>query len=145
MFLFVTAYLLCMLPLTHCVLVAMRPKRPINPCARSPCGPFSMCRLNNDLAVCSCQPNHIGSPPSCRPECMVSSECPLNQACVNQKCADPCPGTCGLNARCQVVNHNPICTCNPGLTGDPFTRCLMVESKHALSSATSLVFLFLMR
>lgn len=63
-------------------------------------------------------------PPNCRPECVISSECPLNQACVNQKCVDPCPGTCGLNTRCQVINHNPICVCKDGYTGDPFTRCI---------------------
>lgn len=87
-----------------------------------------MCRPINGNAVCSCQPNYIGSPPSCRPECMVSADCAQDKACVNQKCADPCPGTCGLNARCQVVNHNPICSCAPGFTGDPFVRCLQ-ESK----------------
>lgn len=101
-----------------------------DPCKPSPCGPFSQCRVVNGHAVCSCQANYIGTPPSCKPECVVSTECPQDRACVNQKCVDPCPGTCGLNARCQVVNHNPICSCNPGFTGDPFTRCLKEESKH---------------
>lgn len=110
-------------------LAAPSPMRPVNPCAPSPCGPFSECRMFNGHAVCSCQSGYVGSPPSCRPECMVSSECALNRACVNQKCADPCPGTCGLNARCQVINHNPICSCHAGFTGDPFTRCLKPESK----------------
>lgn len=55
---------------------------------------------------------------------MVSSECPQDKACVKQKCIDPCPGTCGVNGRCQVVNHNPICSCPPGYNGDPFVRCL---------------------
>jgi len=59
---------------------------------------------------------------------MVSSECAQDKACVNQKCVDPCPGTCGLNARCQVVNHNPICSCSAGYTGDPFVRCLQESS-----------------
>lgn len=95
-----------------------------NPCIPSPCGPYSQCRVINNHAVCSCQNNYIGTPPACRPECMVSSECAQDKACVNQKCVDPCPGTCGLNARCQVVNHNPICSCSPGYTGDPFVRCL---------------------
>lgn len=65
----------------------------------------------------------------CRPECMTSSECALDKACINTKCQDPCPGTCGINARCQVVNHNPICSCSVGFTGDPFVRCLPEESK----------------
>lgn len=98
-----------------------------------------MCRLNKRLAVCTCQPGYVGAPPACRPECVVSSECPMNQACINQKCTNPCPGMCGTNAQCQVINHNPICTCNPGFTGDPFTRCLKTESKH-LSSCTFFLF-----
>lgn len=95
-----------------------------HPCNPSPCGPNSQCREINGQAVCSCVPGFIGSPPACRPECVVSSECPLNNACVNQKCVDPCPGTCGISAVCQVVNHNPICSCPQQMTGDPFTRCI---------------------
>lgn len=95
-----------------------------NPCQPSPCGPNSYCRLVNNRAVCSCKENYIGAPPSCRPECMVSSDCPQDKACKNAKCQDPCPGVCGFNARCTAVNHNPICSCNTGFTGDPFVRCL---------------------
>lgn len=28
-----------------------------------------------------------------------------------------------------VVNHNPICSCTAGYTGDPFVRCLKAERK----------------
>jgi hypothetical protein len=104
----------------HPVSVAPPVTQPCNP---SPCGPNSQCREINGQAVCSCLTGYIGSPPTCRPECVVSSECPQNQACNNQKCTDPCPGTCGLQARCNVINHNPICSCPSGFTGDPFTRC----------------------
>jgi hypothetical protein len=110
-----------------------------NPCLSSPCGPYSVCRVVSGHAVCSCQAGHVGSPPTCRPECILSTECPQDKACINQKCVDPCPGTCGLNARCQVVNHNPICTCTLGFTGDPFVRCIKEESKHYLSSAFNFV------
>ena len=105
---------------------------PRNPCQPSPCGPNSQCREINGQAVCSCLPTYIGSPPGCRPECTVSSECPQNKACVNQKCVDPCPGTCGQNARCNVVNHSPICSCNAGYTGDPFTRCSPIPRKYTV-------------
>lgn len=105
------------------------PARPANPCLPSPCGPLSQCRRSGSTAVCSCQPGYVSAPPTCRPECVVSSQCALNRACVNQKCVDPCPGVCGLNARCQVVNHAPVCSCNPGYTGDPFSRCLRPDSK----------------
>lgn len=74
----------------------------------------------------------MGSPPSCRPECVVSSECPTNRACVNQKCADPCPGICGQNARCETINHSPICSCNQRYTGDPFVRCFEIPGNFSL-------------
>lgn len=66
---------------------------------------------------------YLGSPPSCRPECAQSSECPRNRACSNQKCIDPCVGACGIKAECQVINHNPICSCLQRYTGDPFVLC----------------------
>lgn len=97
-----------------------------NPCNPSPCGPNSQCREINGHEVCSCVQGYIGTPPNCRPECTQSSECPQNQACSNQKCRDPCPGTCGVNAKCQVVTHSPICSCPSRYTGDPFSRCQLI-------------------
>lgn len=102
---------------------------PVDPCHPSPCGPYSKCRTFNGHAVCTCLDICVGSPPNCHPECIVSSDCRPNKACVNQKCQDPCPGMCGVNAQCQVVNHNPICSCYNGYTGDPFVRCFYDESK----------------
>lgn len=67
-------------------------------CRPSPCGSFSQCREINSQAVCTCLPGYIGSPPTCRPECTVNSDCPSNEACVNDKCKNPCDGTCGVNA-----------------------------------------------
>lgn len=99
----------------------------VNPCNPSPCGPNSQCREINGQAVCSCVPGYLGSPPGCRPECVVNSDCNLNEACSNQKCRDPCPGTCGVGARCQVINHNPICSCPPRYSGDPFLRCIPIR------------------
>lgn len=86
----------------------------------------------------------MGTPPSCRPECASSSECSLDKACINQKCVDPCPGVCGRNARCQVTNHNPICSCSPGFRGDPFVQCLPEESKLSLSLFMFFTVLFYM-
>lgn len=115
---------------------------PIDPCNPSPCGPNSQCREINGHAVCSCAPGNIGMPPTCRPECVVSSECPQDKACINQKCNDPCPGTCGQNARCQVINHNPICSCSNGYTGDPFVRCIQETSKICIFNTYIIHFLF---
>lgn len=93
-------------------------------CSSSPCGPNSQCRQINNQAVCSCVPGYMGTPPSCRPECVVNSDCPKNRACLNFKCSDPCPGSCGLSALCTIVNHSPICSCPSQNTGDPFIRCM---------------------
>ena len=106
---------------SYCIAVEQEPL--ITPCNPPPCGPNSQCRELHGQAVCSCKPEYVGVPPDCRPECVVSSECSKDKACLNQKCIDPCPGTCGLNAQCSVINHSPICTCGVGQSGDPFTRC----------------------
>lgn len=96
---------------------------PLNPCEPSPCGPNSRCLVSeNRYAICSCLPGYRGTPPVCQPECTASYECPQNRACVNLKCIDPCPGTCGIGARCEVINHNPICSC-PNSKGNPFVSC----------------------
>lgn len=96
---------------------------PKNPCLPSPCGPFSECRDTNGIPSCTCLPNYIGAPPGCRPECTINADCPSNVACINQKCKDPCPGSCGLNAQCTVKKHTPICSCIENYVGDSFTEC----------------------
>lgn len=110
-----------------------------SPCASMPCGLNSQCRELNGHAVCSCLPEMIGAPPNCRPECLVSSECPLDKSCVNQICKNPCEGVCGLHARCQVVNHNPICSCELGFNGDPFIRCVKEEKSKDLYPSLSML------
>ena len=95
-----------------------------DPCEPNPCGPNSNPpRVVGDRCQCSCLPEMIGSPPNCRPECVINQDCPIDKACINRKCQDPCPGLCGINAQCNVRNHVPICICNPGFDGDPFVQC----------------------
>lgn len=96
---------------------------PLSPCTPNPCGPSSQCQVVSGQAECGCLANMIGSAPNCRPECIVNSDCPASVACVNQKCIDPCPGTCGSNSECRVVNHSPVCTCATGYTGNAFSDC----------------------
>lgn len=104
-----------------------------HPCMRSPCGPYSQCHAVEDHAICACLSGYFGTPPNCHPECVSNADCPLDKSCVNQICSNPCPGVCGYNARCHVVNHNPICSCNAGYSGDPFVRCVEQISKHSRS------------
>lgn len=113
-------------PFQQCTPIVKDPI-PTAPCQPSPCGPNSICRENGGLASCECLADYTGAPPDCRPECIVSSECPADRACHKLKCADPCRGTCGISAHCQVVNHSPLCSCPAGTTGDPFKHCFEIE------------------
>lgn len=100
------------------------PQEVINPCSPSPCGVNAVCREQNGAGSCTCQADYVGNPyEGCRPECTLNTDCAPNKACIRSKCQDPCPGTCGSNADCQVVNHLPVCNCWPGYTGDPFRYC----------------------
>lgn len=99
------------------------PTEYVNPCVPSPCGPNAQCKDIGGSPSCSCLINYIGSPPNCRPECVINTECPHNLACLREKCRDPCPGSCGFEAQCNVINHTPVCVCPEGYTGDPFQHC----------------------
>lgn len=78
------------------------------PCGFDQCGPNSRQRLVGGACICSCEPDFLGPPPNCRPECLVNSECPKDKACVRRKCLDPCVGVCGANALCKnLSNHFP--------------------------------------
>lgn len=102
---------------------------PRNPCFPSPCGPNSECRDIDSRPVCSCMSGMLGIPPNCRPECVIHQDCPSYLACVNNKCRDPCAGSCGMNAQCITQNHRPICNCLPGYEGDPFSGCNLIQGR----------------
>jgi hypothetical protein len=76
-------------------------------------------RLDDD-----CNSQEICQGVTCVLGCRSSSSCPLNAACINNQCADPCVApACGTNALCSVVNHEAVCACPAGLTGDPRQAC----------------------
>ncbi|KAK8736643.1 hypothetical protein OTU49_017434, partial [Cherax quadricarinatus] len=112
-------------PFIRCAVALLPPEPPRSPCAGDPCGPNAICREVSLQHQCSCQPGYMGTPPACRPECVVHAECSTLMACVNNRCVDPCKGTCGIQSQCRVINHNPVCSCIVGYTGDPFTRCTL--------------------
>lgn len=112
------------------------------PCMPSPCGANAQCRVQQNAGSCTCLPEYIGNPyEGCRPECVVNSDCSSNQACIGLKCKDPCPGTCGQNAECHVINHTPTCTCFERYSGDPFRYCHPTPepSKKSTISASILI------
>lgn len=92
--------------------VECKPQRDeINPCQPSPCNHNGFCRIVNGAAVCS------------YPECITNDDCSSDRTCFNQKCADPCINACGVNAICNAINHQPICSCPPGYYGSPYVQC----------------------
>ena len=107
----------------------MTPILPPSSCYPNPCGPYSICDLVGPRVVCNCKAGYIGGPPNCRPECVINAECPSNQACIAGICGDPCINSCGINANCQTINHNPICSCTVGYTGNPFENCYKIPGK----------------
>jgi len=96
-----------------------------DPCNPSPCGQNAECIRNGDNANCKCPPGHQGDPfVFCKKgECEYDHDCDHQLACFDFKCRDPCIGTCGQLAECQVRDHRPICSCPQGYTGDPLTAC----------------------
>lgn len=108
---------------------------PPNPCNPPPCGLNAQCSVVAGQAQCACLAGMIGQAPDCRPECVISSECPSGTACVNRKCVDPCPGTCGSNAECSVVNHAPTCNCISGFAGNAFTECRPIPAVGKIAIA----------
>ncbi len=100
--------------------------QPIRPCESIPCGNNAQCQVHplTGSPSCICPPDYRGDPyVSCRPECVINSDCPRNRGCLVNRCIDPCPGVCGPNAICHVANHQPICGCPDGYRGDPYRSC----------------------
>lgn len=110
--------------------VGCQPQR--SPCEPSPCGPQAVCQINYDRqALCTCQEGSTGDPYSlegCHSrECEIDDECPIDKACIGYICRNPCPGVCGLNAKCHIEAHHPVCVCEDGFVGNPLLCCLPPE------------------
>lgn len=107
----------------------------LNPCEPSPCGANAICKERNGVGSCLCLPEYFGDPyTGCRPECVQNSQCDQSKACINNKCKDPCPGVCGINAVCTVRNHAPNCFCDNGYTGNPSVSCNRLEISKFIAS-----------
>lgn len=101
------------------IIVPIQLSKP-DPCTPSPCGPNTQC----NEGICTCITEYFGDPYSgCRPQCVLNNDCLNTQACVRNKCVDPCPNVCGQNAMCNVYNHIPMCTCLAGMIGNAFVLC----------------------
>ena len=82
-------------------------------------------------AVCSCPARTSGDPrQQCRAlECVENNDCSPGTSCVKNACVDVCQldGVCGVNAICATINHTPLCSCQPGFTGDPTVGCNKIQ------------------
>jgi len=94
----------------------------VDPCPLERCGVNALCSARNHRAVCTCPPGYRPDPDPhirCKQyECLTDPECPSTLACRNENCVDPCK--CARFADCSARNHQGICTCQPGYTGDPY-------------------------
>ena len=102
----------------------------------SPCVHPAVCRVVDTLPirtmVCECPDGYITDDATggCRTlppivsGCERDDECSDPTACINAVCRDPC--ACGTNARCDIVDHRPVCTCLPGYYGNPEVACVIV-------------------
>jgi hypothetical protein len=98
-------------PFVHCKVPEIVVQPPTDPCIPTPCGPYANCKNKNNVAACVCQENYIGAPPNCRPECITDSNCRNDKACIQQRCRDPCSGTCGDNAGCKLELVSKCISC----------------------------------
>ena len=113
-------------------------ERPVTPkpdvCNPNPCGPSATAKSSRGRCTCTCPSGLFGDPyKGCRPECVLNSDCPRKMACSENKCVDPCLGTCGINAKCRVFNHIPTCTCPPGYNGNAFEECSKTRKHVSLT------------
>lgn len=116
---------------------------PSMPCNPSPCGANAICKERNGAGSCACVSEFYGDPyTGCRPECVMNTDCPRSLSCINNKCKDPCPGTCGINAECRVVNHSPTCTCFNGYIGNALSACSLPSKNYFFISIKNIHKLF---
>ncbi|KAL3272714.1 hypothetical protein HHI36_014176 [Cryptolaemus montrouzieri] len=86
------------------------------------CGDNATC--DTEHGICVCKLNFFGNPyGGCRKKCGMDSDCSKDEACIENDCKNPCLEACGKNALCAVNNHEPICSCPRGFSGDPLKIC----------------------
>ena len=80
------------------------------------------CRVDND-----CFLSHICLNNMCVIGCRSNDDCSGGESCIGQHCTNPCQTqSCGPNSVCNVVNHQPQCSCPTGLIANPtpFVGCV---------------------
>lgn len=101
-----------------------------NPCTHGPtqCGRDAECLAQNHRATCICPAGTQGNPliACVRGHCQYNEDCQDHEACdrLNRVCRPVCDAdSCGSHAHCEGRNHQPVCNCQPGLSGNPYVEC----------------------
>ncbi|KAK0169400.1 hypothetical protein PV327_011599 [Microctonus hyperodae] len=61
--------------------------------------------------------------------CENSTSCRMSEKCILELCRNPCPGSCGINAICTVLEHEPKCRCPKCYEGDALVKCESYQGK----------------
>lgn len=109
----------------------------IDPClTNDPCASNADCYSRNHKPECRCANGFRGDPfKGCQAiECLSNDGCPTDKYCdqLNGVCLNPCHYDithCGQGAICIAQNHNGLCKCNTGLSGNPYVVCKLDEPR----------------
>ncbi|OXA40497.1 Pro-epidermal growth factor [Folsomia candida] len=116
---------------------------------KKPCGENAYCDLVDGAEVCQCLPDFQGEPNvKCSIKCEAHTDCPKTMSCfVDRQCRSPCVHSahgCGINAKCKVEDHRPVCYCPKEWVGDETIQCFnSVQGKYNYRFSVYAVFRFL--
>uniref|UniRef100_A0A182M1U8 EGF-like domain-containing protein n=1 Tax=Anopheles culicifacies TaxID=139723 RepID=A0A182M1U8_9DIPT len=96
------------------------------------CGRNADCNARNHVAECECKQGFFRDAAGiCRKvECASDEDCSSDKVCDNHACKIACLTSetpCGANALCSAENHQQVCYCQPGFTGDPKRGCSLID------------------
>lgn len=70
-------------------------------------------------------------------DCRNNNDCSSDTRCENQRCINPCEDFCGNGTKCEVQNHDPVCSCLPKWTGNPRIGCKQFDCLENADCSTS--------
>lgn len=104
-----------------------------DPCVPNPCGSGAFPINEGSQCSCECPLGYVGDGyTGCnRGECLVNEDCPLDKACSNFYCVDPCSsGTCKSSDFCRVMIHRAICGFNEKPKSSPRDETFVIGERY---------------